>query len=40
MPGKNVAVFRIDSKTGKIKPMGEPVVMPSPSCIMLVEIKY
>jgi 6-phosphogluconolactonase len=37
MPGKNVAVFRIDPKTGKIKPAGEPVSMPSPSCIMLVE---
>jgi 6-phosphogluconolactonase len=37
MPGKNVAVFRIDPKTGKIKPAGEPVAMPSPSCIMLVE---
>jgi len=37
MPGKNVVVFRIDLKTGKIKPTGEPVAMPSPSCIMLVE---
>ncbi len=37
MPGKNVVVFRIDPKTGKIKPVGEPTVMPSPSCIMLVQ---
>jgi len=37
MPGKNVVVFRIDPKTGKIKPVGDPVMMPSPSCIMLVE---
>ena len=37
MPGKNVAIFRIDPKTGKIKPVGEPVSMPSPSCIMLVQ---
>ncbi len=37
MPGKNVVVFRIDPKTGKIKLAGEPVAMPSPSCIMLVE---
>jgi 6-phosphogluconolactonase len=28
VPGKNVAVFRIDPKTGKIKPAGEPVAMP------------
>jgi 6-phosphogluconolactonase (cycloisomerase 2 family) len=31
MPGQNVAVFRIDPKTGKINPAGEPVAMPSPS---------
>jgi len=37
MPGQNVAVFRIDPKTGKIKPAGEPFAMASPSCIMLVE---
>lgn len=37
MPGKNVAIFRIDPKTGKIKPVGEPASMPSPSCIMLVQ---
>jgi len=37
MPGQNVAVFRIDPKTGKIKPAGESVAMASPSCIMLVE---
>ncbi|MBJ7346439.1 MAG: beta-propeller fold lactonase family protein [Gemmataceae bacterium] len=28
MPGQNVAVFRIDPKTVKIKPAGEPVAMP------------
>jgi len=37
VPGKNVAVFRIDPKTGKIKPAGEPFALASPSCIMLVE---
>lgn len=35
MPGNNVAVFRIDS-SGGLKPIGEPVSMPSPSCIMLL----
>ena len=36
MPGNNVAVFRIDAKTGKLTSMGEPVSMPKPSCIMLL----
>jgi len=36
MPGKNVAVFRIDPKTGRLKSAGEPVSQPSPSCIMLL----
>ncbi|MCY2971060.1 MAG: beta-propeller fold lactonase family protein [Planctomycetota bacterium] len=31
MPGQNVAVFRIDPKTWKIKPAGEPVAMPTSS---------
>lgn len=35
MPGKNVVVFRIDSKTGSLKSVGEPISMPSPSCIMI-----
>lgn len=35
MPGKNVVVFRIDPKTGKLKSVGEPTAMPSPSCIMI-----
>jgi len=35
MPGKNVAVFRIDTKTGALKSVGEPIVIPSPSCIMI-----
>ena len=37
MPGNNVALFRIDGKTGRLKSAGEPVAMPSPSCIMLIE---
>lgn len=36
MPGKNVAVFRIDPKTGVLKSVGAPVSMLSPSCIMLL----
>jgi 6-phosphogluconolactonase len=36
MPGNNVAVFRIDAKTGGLRSAGEPVSQPSPSCIMLL----
>ncbi len=36
MPGNNIAVFRIDAKTGKLTPVGEPVEQPSPSCIVLL----
>jgi 6-phosphogluconolactonase len=36
MPGGNVAVFRIDSETGRLALHGSPVEMPSPSCIMLL----
>jgi 6-phosphogluconolactonase len=36
MPGNNVAVFRIDPKTGELKSNGEPVKQPSPSCIKLL----
>ena len=35
MPGNNVAVFRIDAQTGGLTPVGEPVSMPGPSCIMI-----
>jgi 6-phosphogluconolactonase len=35
MPGNNVVVFRIDAQTGGLTPVGEPVSMPSPSCIMI-----
>lgn len=35
MPGGNVAVFRIDQATGKLTPVGKPLEMPMPSCIML-----
>jgi len=36
MPGNNVATFRIDSKTGGLKSVGEPIVITSPSCIMVL----
>jgi 6-phosphogluconolactonase len=36
MPGNNVAPFRIDSKTGGLKSVGEPVALTSPSCILLL----
>ena len=36
MPGNSVVVFRIDPQSGGIKEAGEPVAMPSPSCIRLV----
>jgi 6-phosphogluconolactonase len=36
MPGNNVAVFKINPKTGGLKSAGDPVSQPSPSCIKLV----
>ena len=36
MPGNNVATFRIDSQTGGLKPVGEPIAITSPSCIMVL----
>ncbi len=36
MPGNSVAVFRIDSQTGALKSVGDPVALPSPSCIRLL----
>ncbi len=35
MPGNNLVVFQIDSQSGGLTPVGEPVSMPSPSCIMI-----
>jgi 6-phosphogluconolactonase len=37
MPGNSVIVFQIDSASGKIKAVGEPVSMPMPSCIRWVQ---
>jgi 6-phosphogluconolactonase len=36
MPGNNVAVFRIEAKTGALKSAGTPLELPSPSCIRLM----
>lgn len=36
MPGNKVVVFRIDSQTGGLKSVGEPVTITSPSCIMVL----
>lgn len=36
MPGKNIAVFRIDATTGKLTSTGTPLEQTSPSCIMLL----
>ncbi len=35
MPGNNVVVFQIDPKSGGLTHVGQPVSMPSPSCIMI-----
>ena len=36
MPGNNIVVFRIDPKTGALKRVGEPISIPSPSCIKVL----
>lgn len=36
MPGSNIAVFRIDQKTGTLTSAGDPISMPSPSCIRVL----
>lgn len=36
MPGNNLAVFRIDAATGGLKSVGEPLAVPSPSCLRLL----
>lgn len=35
MPGKNVAVFRIDPQSGRLASVGPPTNLPSPSCILI-----
>ena len=34
-----INIFRIDSKTGKLTPVGKPVSVPSPVCLKLVALK-
>lgn len=34
--GGNVAVFQIDGKTGRLKPVGEPIAQPRPCCIVFL----
>lgn len=36
MPGNNLALFRIDAQSGSLKSGGEPLAVPSPSCIRLL----
>jgi len=36
MPGNNVAVFKINHETGELTPVGDPLSIPSPSCIMIL----
>lgn len=37
MPGNNVVVFRIDPASGELEPVGQPVAMPMPSCIAIIQ---
>jgi len=37
MPGNNVVIFAIDSASGSLKPVGDPIESKMPACIMLVE---
>ncbi len=37
MPGNSVIVFRIDPRTGGLTPIGTPVSMSNPSCIMFLQ---
>lgn len=36
MPGNNVVVFQIDVASGRLKAVGEPIPLTSPSCIMVL----
>jgi 6-phosphogluconolactonase len=36
MTGNNVVVFRIDPQTGGLTPVGQPISLPSPSCIRVL----
>ncbi|MGC3946595.1 MAG: lactonase family protein [Chryseolinea sp.] len=34
----NIILFRIDAKTGKLKPVGKPVAVPAPACLAYLAI--
>lgn len=36
LPGNNLIVFKIDQTTGQLSAIGDPVSIPSPSCIMAI----
>jgi len=36
MAGDSIAVFRIHRDTGRLEPVGEPVAVAAPSCLVLV----
>jgi 6-phosphogluconolactonase len=36
MPGNNVVVFKIDSESGDLTSVGEPIEIPKPVCIMIL----
>lgn len=36
MPGNNVVVFKINPETGALTPVGDPLSIPSPSCIKIL----
>ena len=36
LPGKNVAVFRINAQTGGLQSVGDPIAITSPSCIRVL----
>ena len=36
MSGNNLVVFRIDADTGRLKPVGNPIELTSPSCIRIL----
>jgi 6-phosphogluconolactonase len=36
MPSNNIAIFRIDTLSGKLSSVGQPVALNSPSCLRLL----
>jgi len=35
MSGNNVVLFKINPQSGELAQIGEPIAIPSPSCIMI-----